>query len=87
MFVALFTRLTDKRRSSAWISALLDGVNATALALMAGVTYQLARIAIVDPLTVAIAMVSLVLLRRTRLNSAWLTSGGAALGLARALPS
>ncbi len=76
---------TDKRRSSAWISALLDGVNATALALMAGVTYQLARTAIVDPLTVAIAMVSLVLLRRTRLNSAWLTSGGATLGLARAL--
>ena len=54
---------------------------------MAGVTYQLARTAIVDPLTVAIAMVSLVLLRRTRLDSAWLTSGGAALGLARALLS
>ena len=87
VFVALLTRLTDKLRSSAWTSALLDGVNATALALMAGVTYRLARAAIVDPLTVAIALVSLVLLWRTRVNSAWLIAAGAALGLARALLS
>jgi chromate transporter len=87
VFVALLTRLTDRLRSSAWTSALLDGVNATALALMAGVTYRLARTAIVDPLTVAIALVSLVLLWRTRLNSAWLIAAGAALGLARALLS
>ena len=87
VFVALLTRLTDKLRSSAWTSALLDGVNGTALALLAGVTYRLARTAIVDPLTVAIAVVSLVLLGRTRLNSASLIAAGAALGLARGLLS
>jgi chromate transporter len=51
VFVGLLTRLADKLRSSAWTSALLDGVNATALALIAGVTYQLGRTAIVDPLS------------------------------------
>ncbi|MFD9947479.1 chromate efflux transporter [Nonomuraea sp. NPDC059023] len=82
VFVGLLTRLTDKLRSSAWTSALLDGVNAAALALMAGVSYQLARTAVVDPLTAAITVISLLLLWKTRLNNAWLIAGGAAVGLA-----
>jgi chromate transporter len=64
---------------------MLDGVNATALALMAGVSYQLARTAIVDPLTVAIAVVTLVLLWRTKINNAWYIAGGALVGLAHSL--
>lgn len=36
VFVGLLTRLTDKLRSSPWTSALLDGLTAAALALMAG---------------------------------------------------
>ncbi|MFI9561141.1 chromate efflux transporter [Nonomuraea endophytica] len=83
VFVGLLTRLTDKLRSSAWTSALLDGVNAAALALMAGVSYQLARTAVVDPLTAAITVISLLLLWKTRLNNAWLIAGGAVVGLAR----
>ncbi|MGP3935171.1 chromate efflux transporter [Nonomuraea sp. KM88] len=85
VFVGLLTRLTGWLRSSGWASALLDGVNAAALALMAGVSYQLARTAVVDPLTAAIAVLSLVLLWTTRLNNAWLIAGGAAVGLARTL--
>ncbi|GAA5059062.1 chromate transporter [Thermocatellispora tengchongensis] len=85
VFVGLLTRLTDKLRSSEWTSALLDGVNATALALMAGVSYQLARTAIVDPLTVVIAVVTLVLLWRTKLNNAWYIAAGAVIGLAHTL--
>ncbi|TDD23237.1 chromate efflux transporter [Nonomuraea diastatica] len=85
VFVGLLTRLTGWLRSSAWTSALLDGVNAAALALMAGVSYQLARTAVVDPLTAAIAVVSLALLWTTRINNAWLIAGGAAIGLARTL--
>ncbi|MEO3887845.1 chromate efflux transporter [Nonomuraea sp. B5E05] len=85
VFVGLLTRLTGWLRSSGWASALLDGVNAAALALMAGVSYQLARTAVVDPLTAAIAALSLVLLWTTRLNNAWLIAGGAAVGLARTL--
>jgi chromate transporter len=85
LFVGLLTRLTDTLRSRSWTAAALDGLNATALALMAGVTYQLARSAVVDPLTVAIAALTLLLLWRTRLNNAWYIAGGAAIGLAHAL--
>jgi chromate transporter len=84
VFVGLLTRLTDKIRSAAWSSALLDGVNAAALALMAGVSYQLARTSVVDPLTAGIAVVTLVLLWKTKLNNAWFIAGGAAIGLAHA---
>jgi len=84
-FVALLTRLTDKLRASSWTSALLDGVNATALALMAGVSYQLGRTAIVDLLTVGIAVVTLLLLWRTRLNNTWFIAGGAVIGVTHTL--
>lgn len=85
LFVGLLTKVTDKLRASAWTSALLDGVNATALALMAGVSYQLARTAIVDALTAAITVVTLVLLWKTKLNNAWYIAAGAAIGLAHLL--
>jgi chromate transporter len=85
VFVGLLTRITSRLRKSPWTSAMLDGVNATALALMAGVSYQLARTAIVDPLTVAIAVVTLVLVWRTKINNAWYIAGGALVGLAHSL--
>jgi chromate transporter len=85
LFVGLLTRLTEKLRSSPLTSVMLDGVNATALALMAGVSYQLARSAIIDPLTLGVAAVTLVLLWMTRLNNAWYIAGGALMGLARTL--
>ena len=50
------------------------------LALMALVTWQLGRAALVDPLTVGVAGVSAVLLVRFRINSAWLVLGAALLG-------
>jgi chromate transporter len=61
--------------------AALDGVNAASLALMAVVTYQLGRSALVDLTTVALMAVSLILLIRFRLNSVWLVLGGAGMGL------
>jgi chromate transporter len=84
LFVGLLTRITDRLRRSAWTSAMLDGLNAAALALMAGVSWQLGRAAIVDALTAGIAIVTLVLLWRTRLNSAWYIGAGALVGLAHA---
>jgi chromate transporter len=81
VFVGLLTRVTDKLRSSPWTSALLDGVNATALALMAGVSYQLARTAIVDLVTLAIAVVTLLLVWKTKLNTAWYLAAGALIGI------
>lgn len=85
VFVALLTRIVDRIRDRAWSAALLDGVNAVALALMAGVTVQLGRAALIDPLTGALGVGALLLLWRTRLNSAWLIAAGAAVGAARSL--
>src|SRR5690606_10408897 len=83
VFVALLTRLATWLRSRAWTSALLDGVNATALALMAGVSLELGRSALVDPLTMGLAVATVVLLWRTRLNSAWFIAAGALVGVVR----
>jgi chromate transporter len=85
VFVALLTRIVDRIRDRAWSAALLDGVNAAALALMAGVTIQLGRAALIDPLTAALLLGALLLLWRTQLNSAWLIAAGAAVGVARSL--
>jgi chromate transporter len=62
--------------------AVLDGVNAASLALMAVVTVRLGAAALVDALTVALALVSAALLLHWRVNSAWLVTGAAAIGLA-----
>ena len=50
------------------------------LALMAVVTWQLGRAAIVDATTVLLVILSAILLVRFRVNSAWLVLGGAAIG-------
>jgi chromate transporter len=81
IFVGLLTRLAGWLRSRAWTSALLDGLNATALALMAGVCWTLGRNALVDAWTVGLFALTLLLLWRTRLNSAWYVGGGALAGI------
>ena len=81
VLVAVSYPLLPRIRGSRWMSAFLDGVNVAAVGLMAAVTWQLARAAIVDVFTAALAVVAAVLLLRTRLNSAWLVLGGAAAGL------
>jgi chromate transporter len=60
--------------------AFLDGVNAGSVALMAVVTWELARVALASPLLWLVAAASLLLLR-AGLNSAWLVAGGALAGL------
>ena len=81
VFVALSGPLIARVRQSPTARSFLDGVNAASLALMALVTWQLARAALVDGVTVALAVVSALLLFRWRVNSAWLVLGGAAVGL------
>lgn len=80
VFVALSGPLVPLIRRSATAGAFLDGVNACALSLMFVITYLLARSAIVDVITILIALVSIVLLFRFRINSAWLILGGAIVG-------
>jgi chromate transporter len=85
VFVAISNPFIPRMRRSPWLGALLDGVNAAALGLMAAVTIQIGRASLVDPLAIGIAAVSLVLLLRFRVNSTWLIAGGAAIGLLRGL--
>jgi chromate transporter len=81
VFVALSGPLVPRIRRSAAAGAFLDGVNAASLALMAVVTWELGRAALVDPLTIALAAASGVVLLRFDVNSAWLILAGGAVGL------
>jgi chromate transporter len=85
IFVALSGPLVPHLRRWTYTALLLDGVNAAALGLMAAVMLTLARAAIVDPLTVAIALAALLVLLRWKVNSAWLVLGGGLVGLAAQL--
>jgi len=81
VFVAASGPLIPRLRRSPVAGAVLDGVNVASLALMAVVTWQLGRAALVDGSTVALALISALLLIRFRVKSTWLVLGGAALGL------
>jgi chromate transporter len=80
LFVALSNPLVPRMRRSPWVGGLLDGVNAASLGLMAAVTWQLGRASIIDPVSVVIAVVALMLLVRYKVNVTWLIAGGAAIG-------
>ena len=82
LFVALLARIMPHLRKSPWTAAFLDGINVTALALMAGVLWQIGRAAIVDIPTAIIAIAAAFLLFRLKINSAWLVAAGGVLGLA-----
>ncbi len=71
-----------KLRQSNWASGFLDGVNAASLGLMVGVTYTLGRAALVDWLTIILAILSAIAVFRFKINSAWLVLAGGAVGLA-----
>jgi chromate transporter len=79
IFVALSAPWVPRLRSSPWAAPFLDGANIAALGLMAAVTWQLGRSALIDLPTVLIALAAFGLLH-LRVNSAWLVLGGAAAG-------
>jgi chromate transporter len=81
-FCAISGPLIPRLRRSPIAGAFLDGVNVASLALMAVVTWYLARSALVSPFTILLALASAVLLFRYRVSSAWLVLGGAILGAA-----
>jgi chromate transporter len=80
IFVAISGPLIPRIRKSPTAGAFLDGVNCAALSLMAFVTFQLARAALIDWLTIAIALISAIVLFKWKVNSAWLVLGGAIIG-------
>ncbi len=80
VFVTLTNPWIPRLRQSPVASRLLDAVNAAALGLMAAVTFTLARTALVDGGTWAIALTAVVLAVRWRVQPAWLVLGGAVAG-------
>ena len=81
VFVAVIGPLADRLRDRPLTAALLDGVNAAALGLMAAVSVQLGVSAIRDPLTVALAVGAAAALWWGRVPSVLLVATGAAVGL------
>jgi chromate transporter len=81
VFVALSGPLVPRLRKSRIAGAFLDGVNVASLALMAVVTWELGRAALVDAWTVGLAALSAAVLLKWRPNSAWLVLAGGIAGL------
>jgi len=80
LLVAVSGPLIPKIRTSVLAGAVLDGVIAGSLALMGVAAWQLGRAALVDPLTIAIACLSLLLLLRFRVNVMWLILAAVVIG-------
>ncbi len=80
LLVGIVNPWVPKLRSSPWASGFLDGVNAASLGLMAAVTYVLGISAIVDWLSAVIAVISLLIILRFSVNSAWLVLAGGMIG-------
>ena len=85
ILVAISGPLIPRIRKSPVAGAFLDGVIVASLALMAFVTYELGMAALVDIVTIIMAIVSAMLLIRFRVNSAWLVLLGAVVGVLRFL--
>ncbi|HZY05000.1 MAG TPA: chromate efflux transporter [Anaeromyxobacteraceae bacterium] len=81
VFVALSGPLVPRLRASPLAAGFLDGVNVASLALMAVVTAQLGRAAVVDVPTAVLALLGAVLLLGFKAGSTWLVLAGAAAGL------
>lgn len=80
VYVAVSAPFLPRLRASKGAAAFLDGVNVASLALMAVVTAQLARAAVVDVPTLVLAALSAVVLLRFKPNATWLVLGGAVAG-------
>ena len=84
VFCAVSGPVVPWLRRSRLAGAFLDGVNVASVALMAVVTWELARTALIDVFTIATALACAVLRLRYQVNAGWLALGGALWGLALA---
>jgi chromate transporter len=83
-YVAITAKFLPRLRKSPFAGAFLDGVNAAAVALMATVSFQFARAAVVNTPAAILCLLSLLLVFRYKINSAWIVLGGALAGIALA---
>jgi chromate transporter len=76
-------RFIEKIRTSELLTGVLEGVSFAALGLMAGVTWEIGKEALVDPFTAIIMVLSLMLILLFDVNAPLLILGGGAVGLLR----
>jgi chromate transporter len=81
IFVALVTPWVPQLRRSIWFGSWLDGVNVGAWGAIAVVAYRLGVDTLVNWQSVAIAIISSLLLWRWKINVIWLMLGSAMVGL------
>jgi chromate transporter len=82
ILVPLLDRIVHLTERRAWARGFVDGANAAALGLIAAVTLQIGRSALIDPLTVVIALVALGLVWRWPLASPGVVLAAAVVGVA-----
>jgi len=80
VLVGLLNPIVPRLRKSKLISSILDGVNVASWGLMAVVSWKLGVSAVVDIPTVLLALVSLIIVFKYKINSAWLVLSGGAVG-------
>lgn len=81
VFVALIGPLVERIRDRPVTAALLDGVNAAAIGLIAAVSLELGRAALVDPLTALLAVAGLAAIAWVKAPSILVVAAGGAIGL------
>jgi chromate transporter len=81
VYVAATSGFLPRLRKSPLAGAFLDGVNASAVALMAFVGWQFGRASLVNVPAVILAGLSVLLVFRYKINSTWLVLGGASAGI------
>jgi chromate transporter len=80
LLVGLVNPWVPVLRRSRWFGAFLDGVNAASLGLMAGVVFTLGQTALVDWVTIGLAVLAAIAVFRFKVNSAWIVLAGGAAG-------
>jgi len=83
LLVPLLDRIVHLTERRAWAQGFVDGANAAALGLIAAVTLQIGRSALIDPLTVVIALVALGVVWKWPLASPAVVLAAALVGVAR----
>ncbi len=81
ILVWLVSPWVPKLRQSPWTSGFLDGLNAASLGLMVSVTITLSQSALVDFLTIGLAVISAIAILKFGINSAWLIIFGGLMGV------
>jgi chromate transporter len=83
VLVPLLDRIVHLTERRAWAQGFIDGANAAAIGLIAAVTLQIGRSALVDPLTVVIALAGLGVVWKWPLASPGVVLAAAVVGVAR----